>query len=50
MGWGLLNDVLKTAWMLGFSIYIVDLFPRLFPRFTFDTPQLYPVYQSGNMA
>lgn len=38
MGWGLLNDALKTAWILDSTIENSILFPRLFPRFGFATP------------
>ncbi len=31
------NDALKPAWILGFNVRITNLFPRLFPRFAFDT-------------
>ena len=37
VGWRPLKDVLKPAWILGFVKIAFDLFPRLFPRFTFDT-------------
>jgi len=39
VGWRLLNDALQGAWMLGFTIYTFYMFPRLFPRFSFDTPK-----------
>lgn len=39
VGWGLLKDALKPAWMLGFTIQHAHLFPHLFPRFAVDTHQ-----------
>jgi hypothetical protein len=40
MGWRLLNEALKPAWMLGFSFQNLVLFPHLFPRFAFAGPPL----------
>ena len=36
-GWGLLNEALNPAWMLGFSLSFPVLFPRLFPRLAVHT-------------
>jgi hypothetical protein len=38
LGWRLLKDGLKPAWMLGFLISNVVLFPALFPGLVFGTP------------
>jgi len=40
VGWGLLKDVTKPAWMLGYLIFKTILFPDLFPGLAFDTPVL----------
>ena len=40
VGWGLLKDVMKAAWMLGYLIFKTILFPDLFPGLAFDTPVL----------
>ena len=40
MGWRQLKDVLKPAWILGFTKSARYLFPHLFPRFGFDTSLL----------
>ena len=36
---------LKPAWIGHFNFQNVDLFPRLFPRFAFDTPVLEREFQ-----
>ncbi len=46
--WGLLNEPLEPAWMLGFSNINCDLFPHLFPRFAPDTIQTGGPYTSGS--
>jgi|GEM_PF-3268035 len=38
VGWGQMKDGLKPAWILGFNLKNIFSFPRLFPRFAFDTP------------
>ena len=38
VGWGLLKDGWEPAWMLGFTFSKPVLYPRLYPRFAFDTP------------
>jgi hypothetical protein len=38
VGWGLLNDGWKPAWILSFTSQYAVLFPRLFPRFDIATP------------
>ena len=38
MGWGQLKEALKPLWILGYNIFNIELFPRLFPRFAFNTP------------
>ena len=37
VGWGLLKDALKPALTNGFGFYKSNLYPHLYPRFTFDT-------------
>lgn len=30
-------NAMKPAWILGFQLFKVDLYPRLYPLFAFDT-------------
>jgi hypothetical protein len=38
VGWRLLKDALKPAWMLGFQFFTLNLFPGLFPGLVLATP------------
>ena len=38
VGWGLLNDDWQPAWTIGVAFSKLILYPRLYPRFAFDTP------------
>ena len=37
VGWGLLKERLKPAWLLGFQLFILQSFPDLFPGYLTDS-------------